>query len=220
MQQMRARVAGLSALTNQLIAEILREYYQFSPGIAADFEKDEAARTAVLETVVRPLMAWYALAITLGLGSSNADAVERHVQDVLDACVGDHGKPWMAAVLEDVRSGKPLRQDVPEAILPFVGRIREAARLRTASWAILDPLMRISTLSARQANVIDEVSEWLASAPLETLGQPTGPDVADAEFKTLSGFFDFRPAARHRLGSRLATAWPEVVPSLTRNGLL
>jgi hypothetical protein len=220
MQQMRARVAGVSALSGQLIAEILREYYQFSPEIAAHIDKDEAARRFVLGMVVRPLMAWYSLAVSLGLELSDAKTAECHVHEALDACAVDPSSFSIPAVLEAIRSGKPLPEDSPGAILPFMDRAREAARLRSASWAILDPLVRLWTLRERRADVVDELSEWLGNAPLETLLRPEDPDVLDNDLKTLSGFFDFRPAARRQLGIRLASAWPETVPALARNGFL
>jgi len=218
MQQIRARVATVSALSGQLIAEILREYYQFSPEIAADIERDEGARKAVLRIVVRPLMAWYALAVTLGLELPDVETVDRHVQGVLNACAPPSGST--AATLEAIRSGKPLPADVPAEILPFMDRARQAGRSQFASWAILDPLIRAWSLGERPANVVDEVSQWLGNAPLEALSQPSDPDVLDEELKKLSGFFDFRPAARRQVGIRLASAWPGAVPALTRNGFL
>jgi hypothetical protein len=218
MQEIRARVATVSALSGQLIAEILREYYQFSPDIAADIERDEAARKAVLRIVVRPLMAWYALAVTLGLELPDAKTVDRHVQDVVNACAPPSVST--AAMLEALRSGKSLPADVPREILPFMDRARQAGRSQFASWAIFDPLIRAWSLGERSADVIDEVSEWLGNAPLETLPQPADPDVLDEELKRLSGFFDFRPAARRQVGIRLASAWPGAVPALTRNGFL
>jgi hypothetical protein len=220
MQQIRARVAAVSALSEQLIAEILREYYQFSPEIAADVGGDEVARTAVLGIVVRPLMAWYALAVTLGLELSDAKTVERYVRELLGACASHPGSLSTAAALEAIRSGKPLPADVPSTILPFMDRARQAGRSQFASWAILDPLVRAWSLGARHADVIEEVSQWLGSAPLESLPQPTDPNVLDEELKKLSGFFDFRPAARRQLGTRLASAWPEAVPALTKHGFL
>jgi hypothetical protein len=207
-------------LSGQLVAEILREYYQFSPEIAAELEGDEAARRAVLEVVVRPLMAWYALAVTLGLDLSDGETVKRHVRDVLDACAGNPGGRSILAALEAIRSGKPLPAGAPGAILPFMDRARPVGGSHFASWAILDPLVRAWSLGVRHADVIDEVSEWLGSAPLETLSQPADPDVLDEDLKKLSGFFDFRPTARRQVGIRMALAWPEAVPALTRSGFL
>jgi hypothetical protein len=160
--------------------------------------------------VVRPLMAWYSLAVSLGLELSDAKTAECHVHEALNACAVDPSSFSIPAVLEAIRSGKPLPEDSPGAILPFMDRAREAARLRSASW----------TLRERRADVVDELSEWLGNAPLETLLRPEDPDVLDNDLKTLSGFFDFRPAARRQLGIRLASAWPETVPALARNGFL
>jgi hypothetical protein len=165
-------------------------------------------------------MAWYALAVTLGLKLSDGETVKRHVQDVLDACVGIPGGRSILAALEAIRSGKPLPAGAPAAILPFIDRAGQVRGSHFASWAILDPLVRAWSLRVRHADVIDEVSEWLGSAPLETLSQPADPDVLDEDLKKLSGFFDFRPTARRQVGIRMALAWPEAVPALTRNGFL
>jgi hypothetical protein len=220
MQQIRARIAALSALAGQLIAEILSEYYQFSPGIAVHLDRDEVARGAVLEIAVRPLMAWYALAVNLGLDPVDPKTVESRVQDVLNACAAEPGNFSIAALLEAIRSGGPLPEGSPKALLPFLDRANEVARSHFASWAILDPLMRLWTLRTRQADLIDEVCQWLGSAPLETLPRAENLDALDQDLKTLSGFFDFRPTARRQIGIRLASVWPEAVPALIKNGFL
>src|SRR5260221_145191 len=62
LRHLRDRVAAASGLAAKLIDAIYDEYYQFSPGIAANLEQDAVARNAVLRIVVRPLLAWYTLA--------------------------------------------------------------------------------------------------------------------------------------------------------------
>jgi hypothetical protein len=220
MQLIRARVAGMSDLCGQLIGGILREYYQFSPGIAAHLDGDEVARTAVLKFVVRPLTAWFTLAVTLGLEHSNAKAVGTHVQAVVDACTADPGGFSAPAVLEAIRSGKPLPGDTPQAIQAFAEKAGEMARLPFARWAILEPLVRAWSLDPRHADVIGEVSEWLATAPLEALAPQSDPDARDGELRTLAGFFDFRPIGRRHMGTRLAAAWPQAVPVLQKYGFV
>jgi hypothetical protein len=220
MQEIRARVAALSGLTGQLIDGILREYYRFSPEIAANLEHDDAARGTVLSLVVRPLMAWFNLAVTLGLNPSDAKTIEQHVRDVLDQRQGAHGRLSGARILEAIRAGKPLPGLVPPAIRPFAEKAREAARLPLASWALLEPLARIWSLDTGHTHVIDAVSHWLAAAPLETLAQPAGADDLHRELTTLAGFFDFCPLARRQVGIRLAAAWPEAVPALEKHGFV
>jgi hypothetical protein len=213
-------VGAASALSGQVISEILREYYQFSPQIAANLEKDELARKAVLRIVVRPLIAWYTLASNLGLERADRNAVSQAAQEVLDACPRSLGEGLVAPVLEAIQSGGPLPEDAPQQLLAFLPRIREAARLRFASWAILDALVRAWTLSARHVDVLAEVGEWLATAPLELVAQPKDPKRLDVDLAALAGFFDFRPRARLQLGARLAEAWPESVEALERHGFM
>ena len=220
LQQIRAGVADTSALGAQLIREILREYYRFSQGIAAALEKDEGVRTAVLEIVVRPLVAWYNLAFILSRGPSDAKTVEHHARAVLDACPGDPGDLSMAALFEAIRSGNPLPGNAPQAILTIADKANAAARLPYASWAIFDPLVRVWSLRKSQANVVDEVAQWLGAAPLEGFSPPSDQQALDGELNIVAGFFDFHPSARRQLGTRLAAAWPLSASALEKHGFI
>jgi hypothetical protein len=220
LQEIRARIAGVSRLSGHLISEILREYYQFSPAIATNLKKDEGARTVALDIVVRPLVAWYNLAVALGLEQSDAATIEREAQDVLDVCSNYPRANSIAAVFEAIRSGKPLPADAPQVIHPFAEKAREAARLPSASWALFDPLVRVWSLSTRRANLIDEVSQWLAAVPLETFAPPSDMQTLGDDLRALAGFFDFRPGARQQVGMRLAAAWPQAAPALKEHGFM
>lgn len=220
LQQIRAGIVDTSVLGAQLIREILREYYRFSQGIAAVLEKDEAVRTAVLEIVVRPLVAWYNLAFILGQGGrgpSDARTVELHAQAVLDACPGD---PSTAALFEAIRSGKPLPENAPQAILSIADKVKAAPRLPYASWAIFDPLVSVWSLRTSKANAVDEVAQWLGAAPLERFSPPSDQQALDIELKIVAGFFDFNLGARRQLGARLAAAWPQSASALEKQGFI
>jgi hypothetical protein len=218
LQEIRARIAGTSGLANQLVREIMRQYYQFSPGIAVALEKDETTRAFVLEFVVRPLVAWYSLAVAVGLERSDAKTVERHVESVLDACSGKSGGHSMAAAFEAIRSGKPLGSDFPEATVAFAERAKGAARLPYASWAIFDSLVRV--WSSSKSDLIDEVAEWLAAAPVESFSPPASELALDRELETIARFFEFRPKARQQLGARLLAAWPWSAAGLKKHGFI
>ena len=97
---------------------------------------------AVLWIVVRPLLAWYSLAGTLVFEQADQNVVNQAVREVLSVCPRYLGGSSIATLLETIRSGEPLPADSPQLLLDFAPRIREAARLRFASWAILDPLVR------------------------------------------------------------------------------
>jgi hypothetical protein len=89
-----------------------------------------------------------------------------------------------------------------------------------ASWAILDPLVRVWTLEAGKGDLVHEVSQWLAAAPLETLKRPANVAELEDQLEILATFYDFEPAARRQAGPRLAAAWPEVVDALQRYGFV
>ena len=183
-------------------------------------EKDEGVKTAVLEIVVRPLVAWYDLAFILGRGPSDAKTVEQHAQAVLDACPRDQDDLSMAALFEAIRSGNPLPENAPRAILSVADKANAAPRLPYASWAIFDPLVRVWSLSTSQANVVDEVAQWLGAAPLEGFSPPSDPQALDDELKIVAGFYDFHPGSRRQLGTRLAAAWPLSASALEKHGFI
>jgi hypothetical protein len=218
LRQLGDRIAAESRLGAQLFHLTYREYYQFSPEIAAGLEQDVIARTAVLWIVVRPLLAWYALARTLALAHADQNAVSQATQEVLSACPRDLSGALIATLLEAIQAGKPLPADVPQRLLAFAHRFQEAARFRFASWAMLDPLVRVWTSTTRHVDLVDEVSQWLANAPVEALAPPSDTKLLDVELTMLAGAFDFKPAARKQIGERLAIAWPEAANALERHG--
>jgi hypothetical protein len=215
LRQLRDGIKAISGLGAQLIDVIYDEYYQFSPGIAAELEQDAFARQAVLWVVVRPLLAWYTLAGTLALEQADEEAINQAVQDVLSACPRHLGGS-VVALLEAIRSGESLPADAPQLLLDFAPRIQEAARFRCASWAILDPLTRAWRSADSGLDVVEEVSQWLTTAPLEVLAPPSDPQMLDMELGVLASFFNFKPMARQQLGERLAAAWPDVASVLER----
>jgi hypothetical protein len=220
LRQLRDRVVAASGLGAQLIDVIYREYYQFSPGIAAELQQDAVARKAVLWIVVRPLIAWYRLANTLAFEQADRSAISQAVRDVLKACPRYLGGSSIASLLETIRSGEPLPAEAPQLLLDFAPRVQKATRLRFAAWAILDPLVRVWTSTTRHLDVVDGVSQWLATAPLELLATPSDPDLLDVELGVVAGFFDFKPMARRQIGVRLAAAWPQAANALERHGFI
>ena len=220
LRQLRDRVAAASGLSAQLVDVVYREYFQFSPEIAAGLQQDSVARVAVLSNRCRPLLAWYTLAGILAFEHTDQSAIKQGVQEVLSACPRWLGGPSITALLEMIRSGKPLPADLPQPFLEFAPRVQEAARLRFASWAILDPLLRAWKSTTSRLDVVDQVSQWLANAPLEALAPPIDPELVDAEFSALAEFLSFKPTVRRQIGVRLAAAWPQLADALKRHGFV
>ena len=218
LRQLRDRVAGASRLSAQLIDVIYQEYYQFSPEIAADIQRDVTARQAVLWTIVRPLLAWYKLAGTLAFEHSEQDVIKQASQDLVTSCPKYLGPSSIAAVLKSIRNGEELPTGTSQLLREFAPRIREATRFQFASWAILDPLVRIWSSAANNLDVVDEVSQWLATAPLESLPPPGTPGELDMELRALADLYEFDPAARRQLGKRLMAVWPSAADVLKGYG--
>ncbi len=216
LRQLRDRVSAASGFGAQLIDVIYGEYAQFSPGIASELEQDETSREAVLQLVVRPLLAWYALAGTLALEQADRKATSQAVQDVLDACPRYMGRP-IVTMLEALRSGDELPDNAPPLVLDLVPRV---AHLPFASWAILDPLIRAWRSTTDNLDVIEEVAQWLGSAPLESLSPSSDPKQLDGELGVLADFLNFKPTVRLQLGERLLAAWPDAAVALEHAGFV
>lgn len=220
LRQLRDRVAGVSGLGAQLIDRIYGEYYQFSPQMAARLEQSLLARLAVLGIVVRPLLAWYALAGRLALDPADGEAVRQAARDVLGACPRHLGGASIVATLAALRSGAALPAPASRLLREFGPRLRVAMTLRYASWAIFDPLESAWDCVIHRHDPVDAVSRWLAQAPVQTLPAPHEPAQLDAELAALASFLDFRPQAKGPLGARLATAWPQATDALARHGFI
>ena len=216
LRQLRERVRATSSLGGQLIEAIYDEYAQFSPKIADELELDTVSRMAVLQIVVKPLFAWYTLAGKLALDQADQQTVSQGVQALLDACPQYLGNTILTQ-LEAIRAGEALPADAPAQLVELAPRI---AHLPFASWAILDPLIRACRSVKDNLDVVDEVAQWLATAPLESLSRPNDPKQLELEFGKLTSFFNFKPTARPQLGERLLTAWPEAAVSLEHTGFI
>jgi hypothetical protein len=120
-------------------------------------------------------------------------------------------------VLEAIRDDLPLPPQAPPQVRAFAPVIKEAARLPLVEWALLDSLIRAWGLTTNHRDVLGEVSQWLSSAPIENFLGSTDPERLDAELATLSGFFDFHPAARLVMGARLVAVLPHLTGALTRH---
>lgn len=219
LRMLRDRVAGMSGLCARLVDLIYDEYFQFSPEIAKRVENDGMTRQAVLAVVVRPLLAWYALAGELALGGAGP-AADLAARAVANACPVFFGRARIAASLNALRAGEPPPPGVTKLMGELVPRIREAAQMRFAAWAVLDPLARLWHAAAHGNDMADAVSAWLADAPLEAVSPPGHPSALDFELTALARLLAFNSAVKPVLGARLAAAWPDACGALSRHGFI
>jgi hypothetical protein len=221
LRALRERVFSLSPLSARLAIKVAAEYYQFSPAIAADLERDAIGKTVALTLAVRPLIAWYALACALALDAGDQAAVEAATKAFHAARPPALAMNGLGALLEAIRSGSPLPYGVPEGLQAYLPKIRQGASLPFVNWFVLDPLVRLCSLEDERADVADEISQWLARAPLAMIDAPDEtPDDLDSELRTLAAFFNFSPKGRVELGRGLLAAWPAARDSLARHGFL
>lgn len=218
LQQMRHRISTSSAVGKRLIDDIYGEYWQFSPKMAEEIKLDPILRGVALQIVVRPLLAWYALAGALALENASRDEVQLAELALLRVCPSDVGGP-VVDWLEAIQAGELSLPTVPRHLRRVIERLQQASRFPLASWAMLDPLTRAWKAGQGRLDLVDEVAEWLANAPLEKVSPPSSPELFEMDVKVLAGYFEFRPDARQRLGRRLAAAWPDTATTLERHGL-
>jgi len=201
MRALRDRVKGVSMLGGQLIDSIYSEYEQFSPRIAAEIDRDVLSREVVLQAVVRPLLAWYRLAGIVAFGDTGRQSA---AQELRDACprelVG-----LMLPVLDALRGGGDWPSHTPEYVLQLAP---ELAGFQFVPWAIVDPLVRVWRSSRDGLDLVNEVAQWMATAPVDLLTSATAPPLS-SELQVLSGFFDFDRSAQRQFGGRLLMVWPD-----------
>ena len=219
LRALRERVIAAAPLAGRLIDAIYDEYARFSPAIAEQVGSSETLRMGVLSVVVRPLFAWYRLAGQLAFDPADDVAVERAAAGLAAACPRYLGPLRVASCLRALVEGEPLPPTAPALAVELAPRLREAMRLRLASWAIFDPLLRTWGDVAQGADMRREIADWLAGAPLDVLQLPS-PEQLDAELKSLGGLLAFDGRARARLGERLRDAWPAAQNALERADML
>jgi hypothetical protein len=220
LRALRDRVAAGSNLAAGLIDAIYAEYARFSPPIAAEIDKAVPARQAVLWVVVRPLLAWYALAGVLAFEHLDRKAVSRAARALAGSCPRLLGKRTVTGLLDTLRKGEALPPDAPALLQAFAPQIALAATLPFAAWAILDALALAWSAGAHQREAQEAVARWLAAAPLEALPLPEDGAHLERDLAALARLFDFNPAARAPLGQRLAATRPDAAPALARHGFL
>ena len=213
LRALRDRVAGASGLGCQLIDAIYSEYYTFSPAIAKELKRAKLAKQATLSVVVQPLLAWYGLAGTLAFDYADDECVRRAAADLASACPRYLGRESIGRHLHALRNANPIPQNAPKMLKDFATQIEMASRLPFASWAILDALI-YAWSPATHHDPRSAVAEWLASAPVEKLALPKDLEQFGVQLSALARLLDFKPAARHQLGNRLAQARPDAVLQL------
>ncbi|HVB63412.1 MAG TPA: hypothetical protein VNE17_01690 [Nitrolancea sp.] len=215
----RDRIFRATDLGSRLMDAIYRDYYRFSPRIAAEMQKDPVIRDVVLSIAVRPLVAWYTLANVLALTPADDAAAVEAVAGVWAAVPSGIEAQEVAAALRSIQASEPLPADASLIFVYLAERIQQAPRMPFASWAILEPLVRVWTTYASGSDVLEAVQAWLVAAPLETLEPPAGQELEDELAFLASG--PFAPLnARQQVGRRLLAAWPETQIALVRHGFV
>lgn len=219
LKQLRDRVVRSTRLGAQLMDAIYREYYRFSPRIAIELQRDPILREGVLKFAVRPLIAWYSLAEVVSLAPGDARARKEWSEQAIRACRVGAEPRVVAEAMESIARGRMPSPEAPPVLGYLAQRVAHVAPLKFASWAVIEPLVRVWCSAAACTDLCEEVRTWFAAAPLETLNPPA-EEALDVELSFLASASLSRCEDRLTLGSRLAAAWPSARPSLARHGFL
>ncbi len=182
LRALRDRVAGASDAAAHLINAVYTEYADFSPAVAAQLTTDTTARALVLDTVVRPLLAWYTLAGALGL---------REGTDAVAASTADFHRAFPRTGVRTDELGDLAH-----------GLLSRTDELPLAAWALLDPLTAAWRCHTLHLDPAAEIADWLAGAPIDALGTQGGC-TTEPERRVLIAFLDFSPEHRDRFEDRL-----------------
>ena len=213
LRALRDLVAEKSELSGRLIDAIYAEYAAFSPAIAAKLQKGQGPRDLVLSAIVRPLFIWYTTAGALALTGKSPEAA---IGQLASAC--DNGLPSdvVLGLLTTLRDGGPL----PDFVLDIMGDAPDfIGKSHFATWALLDPLIRIWRLAANNQDLTEEIADWLANAPLEKLVPPAKSKLEE-QLGIIADFLAFAPQKRALLGKRLISAWPHSASALAHAGMV
>lgn len=219
LKHVRDRLVRASYLAAQLHDAVYRDYYQFSPRIAAELHRDSGLREDTLHLVVRPLISWFVLAEALALAPGDAGAARLAAERAHRCCKDGVDAAAMAAGLTAIQAGRAPPPGGPPVLRYLATQAPEVAELRFASWAFLEPLVSIWVAASSNWDPCAQVRAWLAAAPLEALDAPAA-EALDAELFLLASGPVSRSSERHELGRRLLSAWPDARAALMRHGFV
>jgi hypothetical protein len=219
LKQLRDRVVRATTLGAQLLDSIYRDYYRFSPAIAADLRRDENARAAVLALAIRPLIAWYSLVEAIALAPDDIRAQDLALEELERSRPVEADARRVSAVVNALAAGGDMPSDLgalPTEFAPWGGQF---ASLPFSNWAIVEPLVRFWRSAAEEADILAEVVDWMGLAPLEALAPPKG-EALEHELNFLARGPFREETLRRTVGARMSAAWIDAGPSLTRHGFI
>ena len=219
LKQLRDRIVRGTRLGAQLLDAIYRDYYRFSPRLAIELHRHPELRKEVLNLAVRPLIAWYSLAEVVSLDPEDTDSRQSRCDAVCRACLIAVDPAVVAEAMAAIKIGRQPPPNSPVALTYLAERAEEVPSLRFASWAIFEPLAQLWTSVAARSHPCEQVRVWLAAAPLEALDPPQ-QDVLAAELAIFARGPLLLRAERHKMGRRLAAAWPGSHGQLARHDFL
>jgi hypothetical protein len=195
-----------SVLGRDLVERIYREYYAFSPAIAAELTADPALRAMVHADVVAPLVEWYGLVEARYLhGDAN---IVTALAEMLLAGIQQGDMTGLSDSYSAFARAAPLPVNAPSGLVYLRERIGSQA-LSTAlvRWAYAEPLDACFACAAQGADARDllaKMAGWIGRIPLEGAAAHRGAAEFETEVRNLAAALG-EPAMRHALGARLQT---------------
>ncbi|HEX9416296.1 MAG TPA: hypothetical protein VF895_06275 [Gaiellaceae bacterium] len=217
-----------SALGSGVFELLFREYYQFSPRIAADMKTFPEVRRWVSELIVEPLADFYEALGSYalddrdlvecdrdfeaavrrfaekraedGIGQKRIDEVCRHVSRISARLARADGSSYPAPRL--VESSRLEWRDVLDYVADVVQGT--TTRPRSIVWGLLAPLeFYWRVLVGEERGFVGFVESWLASAPLPSSIDAVSEEELRDELELLKATILRSSAVRHTFGRRL-----------------
>jgi hypothetical protein len=186
--QLRDLLARHSALGRGVFDGVFGEYYQFSPGIAADMKRLPGLRLSVSELIVQPLLDFFEVLGAYALGGWDLMKCDREFEDRVGRFRETVGRDRQAEEICLYLSEVPSRLDScnrrrparpsPElhtagwrSVLEYVvGVVGASTAGMFTVWALLSPLEFYWRAVARDGTRFAEfVDDWLARVPFATV---------------------------------------------------
>lgn len=200
----RDHLLRASILGRDLVERIYREYYAFSPAIAAELTANPSLQAAVRSDVVVPIVEWYGL-VEARYVHGDAKIVTASAEALLTSIRRQH-RPPLADSYRAFAEGEALPADAPAGLVYLRARIgSRALSTDLVRWAYAEPLDVCFACAAEGGDARDLLSRmarWVGRMPLEAAAAPPSTAAFESEVRNLATALD-EPAMRHALGASL-----------------
>ncbi|MET9861920.1 CFI-box-CTERM domain-containing protein [Streptomyces smyrnaeus] len=174
-----------------------REYYSFSPAVAAGMLHNESMRATLRELLVEPLYCFFELAFHQTIGNPESSPAARIVQDMERISARHAGLPAQecSSVATALAEGQPLPEH--SATGRLLARVLPGGttRMPLVRWALAGPLAVYWNEHAARSNPVQITQRMSRYVPEWIRKLPPIPGVTEAEHRALLASLKGQPHA-------------------------